>query len=73
MLEEAQANCPGPYLLPEHLPFRWQTGKLAQATPPQRTEHFEPLEDILECLERQDSTDTAHARNNKAKAAELLV
>ncbi len=73
MLEEAQANCPGPYLLPEHLPFRWQTGKLAQATPPQRTEHFEPLEDILECLERQEiQRALAHARNNKAKAAELL-
>lgn len=73
LLEEALPGCAGPLLQSEQLPFRWQTGRLAQSAVPLPADPFEPLEQVLERLERQEiARALQHARNNKAKAAELL-
>lgn len=73
LVTESVANCTGPTLQAEHLPFRWKTGVSAQETPPPASEPFRPLQEVLEAAERTEIRRALIAvQYNKARAAELL-
>ena len=72
-IEEACQKCQESIIKLEHLPFRFLSGQLADEILPVELETVQPLEETLEKLERQEIEKALRiAKNNKAKAAELL-
>ncbi|TWT61774.1 helix-turn-helix domain-containing protein [Rubinisphaera italica] len=72
-IEEACQKCQESIIKMEHLPFRFLSGQLADEILPVELETVQPLEETLEKLERQEIEKALRiAKNNKAKAAELL-
>ena len=73
VIEEARANCSAPLIAAEHLPFRFRVGIGAQSVGPSIRPRPEPLDPLLERIEREQiELALAESRQNKARAAELL-
>ena len=73
VIEAARAVCSSPLIAAEHLPFRFKAGVGAQALGPSIRPRPEPLDALLERIERdQIELALTESRQNKARAAELL-
>ncbi len=73
VIEEARAACSLPMIALEHLPFRFRAGVGAQSIGPSIRPHVEPLDPLLERIEREQiELALVESRQNKARAAELL-
>ncbi|MEK6261066.1 MAG: sigma 54-interacting transcriptional regulator [Planctomycetota bacterium] len=73
VIEEAWAACSVPLIGAEHLPFRFKAGVGAQSVGPSIRPRPEPLDPLLERIEREQiELALAESRQNKARAAELL-
>ena len=73
VIEEARAACSAPLIAAEHLPFRFRAGVGAQSVGPSIRPRPEPLDPLLERIEREQiELALAESRQNKARAAELL-
>ncbi len=73
VIEEARAACSAPLIAAEHLPFRFKAGVGAQSVGPSIRPRPEPLDPLLERIEREQiELALAESRQNKARAAELL-
>ena len=73
VIEEARAACSAPLIAAEHLPFRFRAGVGAQSVGPSIRPRPEPLDPLLERIEREQiELALTESRQNKARAAELL-
>lgn len=70
---EAREACQGAVIEPAHLPFRFRAGVGGQTVGPAPRGKTEPLDPLLLRIEKEQiELALAEARQNKAKAAELL-
>ena len=73
VIEESRAVCSAPLIAAEHLPFRFKAGVGAQSVGPSIRPRPEPLDPLLERIEREQiELALVESRQNKARAAELL-
>lgn len=73
VVAEARAGCAGSLIQSDHLPFRFRTGVTAQSMEPAQRMKINPLDQVLEQVEREQiELALAECRDNKARAAELL-
>ena len=73
VIEEARTACFAPLIAAEHLPFRFKAGVGAQSVGPSIRPRPEPLDPLLERIEREQiELALTESRQNKARAAELL-